>query len=441
MATFDTLNLSKPLLQALDELGFTEPTPIQEEVFPAAMSGRDVIGIARTGTGKTLAYLLPCLRQWRFHRDRPIQFLVLVPTRELVTQVVEEARSLARCMSFTVAGVYGGVSMSSQMDIPRDGCDLLVATPGRLLDFLLKGTLRMRSLRTLVLDEVDEMLSQGLRHQVVQIMDLLPPKRQHLLFSATFDPEVEILARQFFRDPVILHGESGPPEQIGMQAIRVPNFFTKASLLVHLMNARPDMTRVLVFTESRRMADRLADRLSLLTDQMPAVLHANKAQQQRFQALEKFDAGDTRLLIATDLAARGLDFQDVSHVIHFHLPDTPEAFIHRTGRTGRSGRSGQSILFLSEGERPYLQAIEEFLGHVIPVQNLLVEVIPIEDLLPEERPVIAMKSAPVRRVDEEGGGAFHQKKAKNTKVNNPNRWKEKLRAKYKKPKTRGPKKK
>lgn len=441
MASFDTLNLSKPLLQALEEMGFAEPTPIQEEVFPAAMSGRDVVGIARTGTGKTLAYLLPCLRQWRFSRDRQIQFLVLVPTRELVTQVVEEARALAQFMSFTVAGVYGGVSMSRQMDIPRDGCDLLVATPGRLLDFLLKGTLRMRSLRTLILDEVDEMLSQGLRHQVVQILELLPPKRQHLLFSATFDPEVEILSRQFFREPIILHGESGPPEQIGMQAIRVPNFYTKAALLAHLLSSRPDLRKVLVFTESRRMADRLADRLSLLMDEKPGVLHANKAQQQRFQALEQFDAGDTRLLIATDLAARGLDFQDVSQVIHFHLPDTPEAFIHRTGRTGRSGRAGQSILFVAQGELPYLHAIEEFLGRTIDIQELPSEVPPVEQLLPEERPVIAMKSPPVRRVDQEGGGAFHEKKAKNTKVNNPDRWKEKLRAKYKKPKTRGPKKK
>jgi len=441
MATFDTLNLSKPLLQALEEQGFTEPTPIQEAVFAPALSGRDLIGIARTGTGKTLAYLLPCLRQWRFSKEKQTQILVLVPTRELVVQVVEAARSLVPYMSFTVAGVYGGVSMSRQMDIPRDGCDLLVATPGRLLDFLLKGTLRMKSLRVLVIDEVDEMLAQGLRHQVVQILELLPPRRQHLMFSATLDPEVEILARKYFKDPEIVFSETGPPAQIGMEGYTAPNFHTKASLLTHLLETDPEMRKVLVFADSKRMADRLADRISPLLEEAPEVIHSNKAQQQRFQAMKQFEEENARVLIATDLAARGLDFQAVTHVVHFQMPDNPEAFIHRTGRTGRSGKSGQIICLVTPQEMPFLQAIEAFMGKTIPLKELPAAVEVSDILLPEEKPVIAMKTAPVRRVDQEGGGAFHEKKAKNTKVNNPNRWKEKLKAKYKKPITRGQKKK
>lgn len=441
MTTFSDMNLSKPLLQALEALGLSHPTPIQGEVFPVAMSGRDVAGIARTGTGKTLAYLLPCLRQWTFQRDGNPQILILVPTRELVEQVAAVARSLTAFMSVRIAAIYGGVSMVRQAGEISDGCDVVIATPGRLLDFVLKGTLRLKAIRRVVLDEVDEMLALGLHHQVVQILELLPPKRQHLMFSATLDPDAGQLIRQYFRDPVRIYGEEGPPAKIAIHGWAVPNFHTKANMLLYLLRSRPEMSKVLVFVSTRKQADLLAHLISPHLEEPPVVLHASKAQQQRFQSLARFEEGSARWMIATDIAARGIDFQRVTHVVSLQLPEEPESFIHRMGRTGRAGAEGEAIVLVSDGEWDALAALEDLLGEKIPLALLPPEVDISAQLLPEEKPVIAMKSPPVRGVDPAGGGAFHAKKAKNTKVNQPNAWKNKMKAKYGKPKTRGQKKK
>lgn len=440
MPTFADMNIPRPLLQALDDLGYAEPTAIQEQVYPVALSGRDVLGIARTGTGKTFAYLLPCLRQWRFTKDKQIQILILVPTRELVLQVVEEARRLSAYQSVVVAGVYGGVPMAQQMGVVRDGCDVLVATPGRLMDFLLKGSLRMKALRMLVIDEVDEMLALGLRHQIAQLLDLLPERRQSLMFSATLPPDVAILARQYFREPVMLSGTEGPPPEIALHGYAVPNFYTKVDLLRYLLERDATMAKVLVFAETRKLADLLADRLSLHLEDTLGVIHANKAQQHRFLTVRRFEEGALRVLIATDVVARGIDMTGVTHVVNFHLPDQAETFIHRIGRTGRSGESGVALCLVSEAEQPYLEAIEAFLGRRIPLDPLPDAVPVSSQLLQEEKPFYAMKAAPVAK-DPQGGGAFHEKLARNQKVNNPNRWKEKMKLKYKKPKTRGQKKK
>ena len=429
--TFRDLNLGNPLWNALDDMGLSRPTPIQHEIFPLAMSGRDLIGIAQTGTGKTIAYLLPCLKRWQFSREKSPQILVLVPTRELVQQVAEVAKELTKYTSVRVAGIYGGVNMIQQQHIVTEGCDLLVATPGRLMDFLLKGTLKMRNLKMLVIDEMDEMLAQGFRHVISQVLDLLPVKRQNLLFSATITPDIEVLALQHFEDPVKLTASSGPLVGIAQSGWRVPNFHTKVNLLTWLLEEHPDMTKVLVFAATKKMADKLHHQMELHLPGETGVIHSNKAQQQRFGTVGSFAEGDMRVLIATDIVARGIDVSGVTHVINFDLPESPEQYIHRIGRTGRATASGTAMCFVSEADAPRLAAIEDLMCMKVPLADLPEEVTVSQQLLPEEKPVVAMKSVTVT-LPKPGttGGAFHEKKEKNRKTYNL-RPKDKARAKGK----------
>lgn len=417
--TFRDLALGNPLWNALDDMGLQRPTPIQHEVFPLAMSGRDLIGIAQTGTGKTIAYLLPCIKRWQFNRDRSPQILVLVPTRELVQQVAEVAKELTRYTSIRVAGIYGGVNMIQQQHIVTEGCDLLVATPGRLMDFLLKGTLKMRHLKMLVIDEMDEMLAQGFRHAITQVLELLPARRQNLLFSATITPDIEVLALQHFEDPVKLTASSGPLAGIAQSGWRVPNFHTKVNLLTWLLEERPEMTKVLVFASTKKLADKLHHQLEFRLPETSSVIHSNKAQQQRFGTVEAFGEGSLRVLIATDIVARGIDVSGVTHVINFDLPESPEQYIHRIGRTGRAKASGTAICFVTEADMPRLTAMEDLMRMKVPMEDIPEDVAVSEQLLPEEKPVVVMKSVTVT-LPKPGttGGAFHEKKEKNRKTIN-----------------------
>ena len=324
--TFTDLNLSAALLSALQDLRYTQPTPIQEKAFPVIMSGRDLLGIAQTGTGKTFAYLLPLLRQWTFSRELNPTVVVLVPTRELVVQVVREAEKLSTYQNTRVLGVYGGTNINTQAEAVLNGCDLLVGTPGRLLDLALNGSLRLKNVKKIVLDEVDEMLSLGFRSQLTRIMDLLPAKRQHLFFSATVTEEVEAFMEQHFADHAVVEAApSGtPPAEITQRAIPVPNFHTKVNLLRHLLNEKSDMSRVLVFTASRSMADRLFEQMAPDFTEQVGIIHSNKDQNFRFRAVRQFREGETRVLIATDLVSRGIDIQGVTHVINFDVPEVAE---------------------------------------------------------------------------------------------------------------------
>lgn len=255
--SFKDLNLNKPLWDALSELGFTEPTPIQAKGFSVAMSGRDVIGIAQTGTGKTLAFLLPCLRQWTYSKERHPQILIIVPTRELVVQIVEEVEKLTKYMNVRTVGVYGGVNIKPQMDALDTQLDVLVATPGRLLDLVLKQAVKIKYIKKLVIDEVDEMLGLGFRTQLVRVLDFLPTKRQNLMFSATMTDEVQFLMDAFFDRPVIVEAApTGTPlDNINQTTYSVPNFNTKTNLLKMLLTHHSDMSKVLVFTASKKLAD------------------------------------------------------------------------------------------------------------------------------------------------------------------------------------------
>lgn len=419
--TFAELNLNKPLLQALADLEFENPTPIQEKAFSTILSGRDVVGIAQTGTGKTLAYLLPLLRQLTFSSQRDARVLVLVPTRELVLQVVAEVEKLTQYSNFRTAAIYGGTNINTQKQKVYDGLDIIVATPGRLLDLALSGVLKLKSIQKLVIDEVDEMLNQGFRSQITSLLEKIPARRQNLMFSATLTPDVHALIQDYFNTPELIevapHGT--PIEKIEQRAYHVPNFMTKINLLEHLLNTNADMQKVLVFVGTKKLADRLFERFTDKFPEQVGVIHSNKTQNFRVQALRQFTDGQFRVLIATDLIARGMDISDVSHVVNFDTPEVPADYIHRIGRTGRADKDGIAITFVADAEQEYQVTIEQLMRKPITLLPFPTEVPVSSVLFEEERPskkydIDYLRNAPA---PSRPAGAFHEKKDKNKKVN------------------------
>ena len=441
---FTELNFSTPLINALNDLGITQTTTIQERAYPAIMSGRDIVGIAQTGTGKTIAYLLPCLRLWKFTKDKNPQILIVVPTRELVVQVVVQVELLTKYMHVRVAGVYGGVNMIRQTPLLLAGIDVLVATPGRMLDFALNGTLKLKSVKRFVIDEVDEMLNLGFRPQLIRVIDLLPTKRQNLMFSATISEELKDLVHDFFVEPLEIEAApTGTPlEKIKQIGFKVPNFYTKVNLLEFLIKNNPEFSKVLVFTSTKKLADALYEELSPKFVDQIGLIHSNKSQNNRFETMRNFKDNLIPVLIATDIVARGLDISDVSHVVNFDVPDVSENYMHRIGRTGRADKNGVSITFITKADSESRKSIEALMNKKIPVIALPPDVIVSKELTQDEMPQVKMKNTlVVVPKKEEGGAAFHEKKEKNMKVNMKVRRAESMRLKYKKPKTRGQKKK
>ena len=436
--SFSELNLNTPILNALNELGFSQPTPIQERAFSSMMSGADVVGIAQTGTGKTVAYLLPCLRLWQFSKAKLPQVLILVPTRELVVQVVEEIQKLTTYMNVTAVGIYGGANIRTQRAEVLEGCDFLVATPGRLLDLCLDGTLKTKTIKRVVIDEVDEMLNLGFRPQLERIFDLLPAKRQTLMFSATLSDEVDAIIDTFFRTPLRIEAApvGSPLENISQEAFEVPNFNTKMNLLNHLLSL-DGMDRVLLFAGSRKLADQLYEHMEREFPGESGIIHSNKAQNTRFRAVENFSEGKQRMLIATDILSRGIDISGVSHVINFDVPEVPENYIHRIGRTGRADKLGNSILFILEKDTEAVDRIESLMNMKIPRQEIP-EMVEISEVLNyDELPKINMPGIKVKVKKYEAGPAFHEKKEKNKKVNVRKTRAQEMREKYGKPRRKG----
>lgn len=415
---FEQLNLNTPLLNALNDLGFDTATPIQEKSFPVIMSGKDVVGIAQTGTGKTFAYLLPILRQLKFSQEKSPRVIIVVPTRELVVQIVGEVEKLTKYMNVRVAGVYGGASINTQKQVIHNGLDVLVATPGRLLDLALTSVLRLKTVQKFVIDEVDEMLSLGFRPQILSFLDILPPKRQILMFSATMNSEVAELIDTFATAPTrITISETGSPlENIVQIGFHVPNFYTKVNLLEYLLSFEDEFKKVLVFVGNKRLANRLKDQMGERFADQVGVIHSNKSHNTRVAALNNLEVGSHRVLVATDVAARGIDITDVTHVINFDTPDVPEEYIHRIGRTGRAEKQGIAITFINEAERGYQAGIESLMGQSLPIEPMPEDVVISELFTDEERPVLYDKEylAPVVK---SVGGAFHEKSKKNQKVN------------------------
>jgi len=441
--TFQDLNLNTPLLRAVEELGFTEATTIQHRVFPIVMSGRDVCGIAQTGTGKTFAYLLPCLRQWKFDKNKDPQILILVPTRELVVQVVEAVNKLTPYMSVNAVGVFGGVNINTQQIALESGADVLVATPGRLFDLIMNGAFKTKMIKKLVIDEMDEMLNLGFRKQITNILELLPAKRQNLLFSATITDDVEKLMNDYFSAPIRVEAApTGTPlENIIQNGYDVPNFNTKVNLLELFLASNEAMTKVLIFAATKALADQLFEKLNEKFPETVGVIHSNKEQNHRFNTVKQFKAGVYKYLIATDVMARGIDVAEVTHVINFDTPDVPENYIHRIGRTGRADKKGISITFITEKEKVLQKAIETLMKQEIPMLALPADLEISAILTEDEKPKVRMKIIQIKvPKKEESGPAFHEKSAKNSKVNVRKNRKEIMQKKYGKPISRGGKK-
>jgi ATP-dependent RNA helicase RhlE len=362
---FRVFNLGDNLVRAVEDAGYTEPTPIQVEAIPKIMAGHDLIGIAQTGTGKTAAFVLPILSQLFSpgvsSQSRGIRWLILAPTRELVVQIEENVRDYAKYLPARFATVFGGVSERPQIKALRSGTDLVIATPGRLLDLVGQGHGDFSALRFLVLDEADRMLDMGFIPQIRRIMKFLPAKRQTLLFSATLSKEIEVLTQEFLHRPKMVQiGRRSNPAETVTQLVYEVSSGLKPALLIHLLRD-PSFDSVLVFTRTKHGADRIAKRLggAQITT---ATLHSNRSQNQRLNALRAFKSGEVRVLVATDIAARGIDVDGISHVVNFDFPMHPEDYVHRIGRTGRAQAIGDAISFVTPEDRDALRSLERFIG-------------------------------------------------------------------------------
>lgn len=440
--TFTDLDLSKQLNYAIEDLGFTTPTPIQEQAFSVVRSGQDVVGIAQTGTGKTFAYMLPILRDLKFSKQKHPRVLVLVPTRELVLQVVDEIEKLAKYINVRVLGVYGSSNINTQKQAILQGQDIIVATPGRLYDLGLSNALKLKSIQKLVIDEVDVMLDLGFRFQLMNIFELIPERRQNILFSATMTEDVDALIYDFFKNPKkISIAVSGTPlDNIEQLSYNIPNFFTKVNLLHHLLRDRDVFSKVIIFVAFKRTADFLFKHLEEFFGDEICVIHSNKTQNYRVRSITQFDEGVNRILVATDVMARGLDFDNVSHVINFDTPDFPENYMHRIGRTGRAEKVGNTILLSTEKEQQAKAAIETLMDYKIPILEIPEEVEISKQLTEDERPKEHTEQSKNRTgLEYVPGSAFHEKSEKNKKVNLGGSYRREIAKKYKKPKTRGDK--
>ena len=442
MNTFEDFKIKKQLQNAIADLGFEKPTPIQQASYSTILGGSDFVGIAQTGTGKTIAYVLPILQDLKFSDQPNPRVLILVPTRELVIQIVEEIEKLTPYLSVRVLGVYGGSNnMKPQKKAVAEGMDIIVGTPRRLYDLVMANVLRLKSIKKLVVDEVDIMLDFGYKTQLKNLFEHLSPKRQNILFSATMTNYVDELIDDFLVSPVkeTISISGTPLVSISQECYAVPNFYTKVNLLNHLLEDKEAYSKVLIFVATKVNADRLAEVLNFESE--ISVIHSSKEQNHRTQSIEKFEDGTSRILIATDVIARGIDIEKISTVISFDTPFYPENYIHRIGRTGRAGQEGKSILFYGEKETALKDAIESLMNYTIPFNEMPKGVVITGQLTPEERdkpidPDEAYHKKPAIEV----GAAFHEKSAKNSREKTVKMGYEKsIKARYKKSLRRGDK--
>jgi ATP-dependent RNA helicase RhlE len=369
LPSFDELGVAEPIRRALRSSGYLEPTPIQQRSIPVLLAGRDLLGVAQTGTGKTAAFALPILQRLADGDGRPgpgPSALILAPTRELAMQIGAACTTYGRHLKLRVATIFGGVGQAPQVAALQAGIDILVATPGRLLDLIQQGYARLDAVSLLVLDEADRMLDMGFVRDVRRIVAKLPRQRQSMLFSATMPPEIVRLTVDILRDPARV--EVAPTgaviELVDQSVFHVPTP-DKRALLETLMRD-PAMQRVIVFTRTKHGANRVAEQLAR-TGVAAAAIHGNKSQSARLAALDHFRKGRCRVLVATDIAARGIDVDAVSHIVNYDLPNVPETYVHRIGRTGRAGAAGVALSFCDTDERPFLRDIERLIGRAIAV--------------------------------------------------------------------------
>jgi ATP-dependent RNA helicase RhlE len=415
--TFANFELPEKILDVLADLEIFEPTPIQEKSFKPILSGRDIMGIAQTGTGKTLAYLLPVLKNWKFNKNGNPTVLILVPTRELVVQVSEILISLCENITARVIGIYGGKNINTQKLLFNDGCDILVGTPGRVMDLAIDNSISLKEVQKLIIDEFDEMLNLGFRPQLTHIFEMMKAKRQNILFSATMTEAVDEILDEYFASPIeISLAKSGTPlEKIKQSGYLVANFNTKVNLLEFLLKQNNELSKVLIFANNKKHADLLFTKIEEIFPEEFEVIHSNKSQNYRLKALKRFENEEVRGLITTDVMARGLDISNITHVINFEVPEVPEQYIHRIGRTGRADKEGTAITFVGPKEDTALLDIELLMEKDLLILEFPEAVKINPKKIAAEEEVVLMKNHTISL--NEGGSAFHEKAAKNRKIN------------------------
>jgi len=410
---FEEFNLNRQILNAVEDAGFTVATPIQEKAIAPVLSGQDICGIAETGTGKTAAYVLPMLMQLKYAQGEAARALILAPTRELAMQIAEHVQMFSKYTDLRSAVIYGGLGPKSQIAKLKEGVDLIIATPGRFLDLYLAGHINTQYIKFLVLDEADKMMDMGFIGSIHRILEVVPRRRQNLLFSATMSDLVQKIAGDFLKHPTIIEAsmQATPAATVTQTLYEVPNFKTKINLLQHLLKNVEDFKRLIIFCKTKTVADNI---FSFIERRFGAdavrVIHANKGQNTRINSINSFKEGNVRVLVATDVASRGIDVSEVSHVINFDVPIIIEDYVHRIGRTGRAFATGDAITFCTEAEKYYIRKIEKLTRQYIPVVALPAEVF-VEETPYEERQAIAREiDLQKRKEDPTFLGAFHEKK-------------------------------
>lgn len=414
---FTDFKLTRNFIDAIDDLGYKVPTAIQQKAIPVILGGQDVIGIAQTGTGKTAAYLLPLLKKLNYAQLEVPRALIFVPTRELAIQVEEMARALATYTDLRILTLYGGKGKTTQVEALKEGVDLLIATPGRFMDLYLGGHIGLKAVKTLVLDEADRLMDMGFLPQLHAILEVIPRKRQNMLFSATFSDRVEKLSQDFLAFPVkieIARSQKTTPF-IRQYFYLAENFKTKLVLLEQLLSDTSTFSRVLIFTRGKTTAENLGRYLQRKNPEHVQILHSNKGQSTRINAYDAFKSGELRILVATDVAARGIDVTEVSHVINFEISPNYENYIHRIGRTGRAKQKGVAISLVNRVEVYHLQRIESLIKQKIKELPLPAD-IKEEPYLPgEEKEILRELDMRKQKDDPAYRGAFHEKKPRGSK--------------------------
>ena len=412
--SFEDLKISKAILKSLDEIGFTEPTPIQIKAIPKINSGSNVVGIAQTGTGKTAAYLLPLFTRLKKAEGNDPRLIVLVPTRELSIQVGEDVEEFTAYSDLRHAAVFGGIGWTKHAELVTPGIDILIATPGRLRDLYRAGVLSLKKVKYLVIDEADRMLDMGFLPQLTQLQEILPRRRQNLLFSATFPEKVEKMAEQFLDhyDKVGVAPSATTVELVTQKVYKVPNYRTKLNLIAHLLSDEETFSRVIIFVRKKEYAEAVFKVIKRKTEGEKRILHSNKAQNTRINAIKAFKDGEVRILISTDVSARGLDASHVSHVINFELPSHYEDYVHRIGRTARAGNRGDAISLIDPAEEWHLEKIEKLIRMKIPVEEIPEEVDVVDTDFDEKQRQLREIDRQRKIDDPSYQGAFHEKKRK-----------------------------
>jgi ATP-dependent RNA helicase RhlE len=411
-ATFEQFKLNRQLLDAVKEAGFSVPTDIQQKAIPVILGGQEVIGIAQTGTGKTAAYLLPVLMKVKYAQGNDPRAVILVPTKELTLQIGEHAAQLAKHTDLRLLSLYGGVGIKPQIEAIKKGVDILITTPGRFMELYLQKELTTKLIKTLVIDEADRMMDMGFLNQIRKIIDVLPRKRQNLLFSATFSEKVEKLSADFLEFPVKIEitPQSTPARQVEQVQYHVPNLKTKINFVEYLLQDKEEFNRVMIFTRTKSNADAVSKYIERKQLGPVRVVHSNKSQNTRINAVNEFKEGGLRVLVTTDVTARGIDVTKVSHVINFDVPILYEDYVHRIGRTGRAFQEGKAITLVTKAEEYHIEKIENLIREKITEKTLPAEIEIAKTSFEEKQEMARDIDQRKRRDDPDFKGAFHQKK-------------------------------